>query len=146
VRVTWERPLEHAVSTIWDTKPLDWDPYGASVTAANAPWEVHGFAPPPPYHCDCGWKAAYACPGQSEGTSGVAKPDGSKCFEYCCPRETFGELRAEPPAGINTRNAAAALVALPALLLLALVARKAVARRASETAKEPAGPPAAAML
>jgi len=147
VRVTWEHPVEHAISTVWDTKPLKWDPYGVSVSAANAPWEVHGFSPPPPFHCDCSWTAAFACPDQPEGSSGVAKPDGSQCFEYCCPREIFGELHAEPPAGVTTRNAAAAaLVAVPTLLLLAFVAHKAVARRAREIAKEPAGPPAAAML
>lgn len=123
VRVAWEHPTEHAVSTVFDTKPLDWDPYGVSLSSANAPWETHGFSPPPPFHCDCSWTATWSCPDDEKGSEGFAKPDGSKCFEYCCPPEVYGELAAERTADVSHHMAsvASAWVAFPIILVIALI-------------------------
>jgi len=141
VRVSWEHPREHAISTVWDTQPLKWDPYGVSLSAANAPWETHGFSPPPPYYCDCSWTAKHACPGGDEGSEGFAKPDDSQCFEFCCPRETYGELRAESTAAWSQQPTTSGfvLLALPAILLAGFMVHKLRAHRSHEAAHGAAG-------
>ncbi|EOD18139.1 hypothetical protein EMIHUDRAFT_95940 [Emiliania huxleyi CCMP1516] len=63
-------------------------------------------SPPSPPKCDgCSWTLDYACPGEMPGYAvpgrkGIAKADGSECFNFCCvsPPPSLPSPPRPPPA------------------------------------------------